>query len=198
MSRIVNENDPRVQRTRQLLLQAFMDLVREKQNLHGISVQDITERARVNRSTFYAHFEDKYALVEDWLRGKFQRILAQKLPASSSLHADALATLLLSVFEFLALVRQHIRRSDQQFEPLFEQGIQQEIYELLLRWLTASAPGARKKERETTAQVISWAILGTAAQWSRGEQTISAQEMVRQVLPSVIAALSPLVIVPSR
>jgi len=175
-----------------------MDLVREKQNLHGISVQDITERAHVNRSTFYAHFEDKYALVEDWLRGKFQRILAQNLPASSSLHAGALATLLLSVFEFLALIRQHIRRSDQQFEPLFEQGIQQEIYELLLRWLTASAPGAQKEKRETTAQVISWAILGTAAQWSRGEQTISAQEMVRQVLPSVIAGLSPLVTVPSR
>ncbi len=76
----VNRNDPRVQRTRQLLLQAFMALLEERHNIHSISVQEITKLATVNRATFYAHFEDKYALLESWMREKFHRALLSQLP----------------------------------------------------------------------------------------------------------------------
>lgn len=64
MATAINLSDPRVKRTRQALLQAFVALLEEKQNFHSISVQDIAERATVNRATFYDHFEDKYALLE--------------------------------------------------------------------------------------------------------------------------------------
>ena len=37
-----------------------------------MTVQDITERARVNRGTFSGHFEDKSAILECWLREQFQ------------------------------------------------------------------------------------------------------------------------------
>ena len=52
MATPVDANDPRVKRTRQLLLQAFWALLEEKQNIHSISVQEIAERATVNRATF--------------------------------------------------------------------------------------------------------------------------------------------------
>ena len=58
----VNENDPRVKRTRQLLLQALDELAAEK-DIRSISVQDIAARATLNRATFYAHFRDKEALL---------------------------------------------------------------------------------------------------------------------------------------
>ena len=54
--------DPRVKRTRGLILGAFESLLAEK-NFESISVQDVTEKAQINRATFYAHFEDKYALL---------------------------------------------------------------------------------------------------------------------------------------
>jgi AcrR family transcriptional regulator len=76
----VNPNDPRVNRTRQLIMQSFTDLVEEKKNVYSISVQDITTRATVNRATFYAHFEDKFAFLECWMREKFQIILKKQLP----------------------------------------------------------------------------------------------------------------------
>lgn len=69
----VNPNDPRVKRTRQLLTQAFMELLKEKKNIYSISVQDIAERATLNRATFYSHFEDKYAFLEHWIGEKFQK-----------------------------------------------------------------------------------------------------------------------------
>jgi hypothetical protein len=47
----VNQNDPRVKRTRQLLQRAFVDLIHEK-SFEAITVQDIAERATLNRATF--------------------------------------------------------------------------------------------------------------------------------------------------
>jgi AcrR family transcriptional regulator len=197
MSRVVNDSDPRVQRTRQLLLQAFMSLVQEKKHIHSISVQEIAERATVNRATFYAHFEDKYALVESWLRAKFQRTLARQLPASSILQRETLHQLILAVFDFMALTRRYRKPSDQHLEPLFEIALQQELYELLLRWLkqVPSEIPLPEETIETTAQIISWAIFGPATQWSRGNQSIAKEVMAHHVLAVVIAGLSPVVIV---
>ncbi len=197
MSRIGNSSDPRVQRTRQLLLEAFMALIQEKHNIHSISIQEIAMRATVNRATFYAHFEDKYALVVDWSREKFQRALVRQLPASSTLQRETLHRLILATFDYLALSHRYYRPSNRQFEPFYEIAIQQELYTLLLRWLKqAPSEGPLREEVvETTAQVISWAIFGPAAQWCRGDQSISKEVMAHHVLAIVVAGLSPVVTV---
>jgi AcrR family transcriptional regulator len=56
--------DPRVKRTRSLILHSFEDLLAEK-NFESISVQDVTDKAQINRATFYAHFQDKSARLFD-------------------------------------------------------------------------------------------------------------------------------------
>ena len=197
MTTPTNENDSRVKRTRQLLLQAFISLLEERHTIHSISVQEIAERATVNRATFYAHFEDKYALLEVWMREKFHHALESQLPATSTLQMSTLRLLLLAVFDFLALWHDHLKPADRQFVPFFEVALQQELQEVLLRWLN-QAPSLVPICRETvepTAQVISWAIFGPAVQWSRGDQTIAKDVMAQHVLAVVIAGLSPVVTV---
>jgi AcrR family transcriptional regulator len=197
MSRVGNDNDPRAQRTRQLLLEAFMALLQEKRTIHSISVQEIAERATVNRATFYAHFEDKYALVADWSREKIQRALVNQFPASSTLQRETLHRLILAVFDFMALSHRYYRPSNRPFELLYEMMIQQELYDLLLRWLqqTPSEIPLPEEIIETTAQAISWAIFGPAAQWSHGDQSIAKEVMAQHVLAIVVAGLSPVVTV---
>lgn len=56
------EQDRRVRRTRRTLHEALISLVLEK-GYERITVQDILDRADVGRSTFYAHFRDKEALL---------------------------------------------------------------------------------------------------------------------------------------
>ncbi|HZM82584.1 MAG TPA: TetR/AcrR family transcriptional regulator [Candidatus Limnocylindrales bacterium] len=56
------DGDRRVRRTRRLLHDAFTNLVLEK-GYDRMTVQDILDRADVGRSTFYAHFRDKEALL---------------------------------------------------------------------------------------------------------------------------------------
>ncbi|NEB00906.1 TetR-like C-terminal domain-containing protein [Streptomyces sp. SID13726] len=55
--------DRRVRRTRAALQRALIDLVEER-DLAQISVADVVECAEVNRSTFYAHYQDVHELAE--------------------------------------------------------------------------------------------------------------------------------------
>ena len=56
------QQDRRVRRTRRLLREALFALIFEK-GYDRVTVQDVLDRADVGRSTFYAHFRDKEALL---------------------------------------------------------------------------------------------------------------------------------------
>ncbi len=60
--KILDKEDRRVQRTRQLLHEAVMALITE-QGYDSITVQEIIDRANIGRSTFYAHYRDKDDLL---------------------------------------------------------------------------------------------------------------------------------------
>ncbi|MCR8641032.1 TetR/AcrR family transcriptional regulator [Paenibacillus sp. N1-5-1-14] len=60
------KKDPRVIRTHQLLRKALIELMEER-DLEQITVQEIAERATIKRATFYLHFEDKQALVHQYV-----------------------------------------------------------------------------------------------------------------------------------
>lgn len=62
-----------------MLKEAFLELMREK-GFSSITVQDIADKADMNRGTFYAHFPDKYALLESSIRDKFLKALNRELP----------------------------------------------------------------------------------------------------------------------
>src|SRR5437588_5256660 len=129
-----NSVDPRVKRTRKLLQQAFIELFQEK-GFASISIQDITERATVNRATFYAHFPDKYALMDSVIREQFQHIVASQLPPTPRWGVESLRALIRAVFDFLGEFHHDCKPSDMQFDPLIERAVQQEIAEVLLNWL---------------------------------------------------------------
>lgn len=56
--------DHRVRVTRMLIRKAFVELLRQKP-IQNVSIRELCERAGINRSTFYAHYPDLYALLED-------------------------------------------------------------------------------------------------------------------------------------
>jgi AcrR family transcriptional regulator len=73
-----DKKDRRSQRTRQLLSEALVELIREK-GYDSITVSDIIQRANVGRSTFYAHYRDK----DDLFVGEMDRVievLGQRVP----------------------------------------------------------------------------------------------------------------------
>lgn len=188
----INPNDPRVKRTRQLFMRAFMELLEQKKNIYSISVQDITTRAAINRSTFYAHFEDKYAFLENWMMEKFQMILQKRLPGDSKFDMNNLRILIQTLFDFLIRFRQYMTPGDKQFEPMFEIAMQKEVQRLLLKWLSEDSIAVFSQERvKATVLVLSWGIFGSAMQYSRNPQDRTVEMMVSDLLEVVKGSLAP-------
>ena len=58
--------DLRIIKTKRALYNSLLDLMREKQ-FEEIKVNDICNKALINRSTFYSHYQDKYELLADYI-----------------------------------------------------------------------------------------------------------------------------------
>ena len=65
--------DRRQRKTRQAIFSAFTELLSGR-NLSGITVGEIIEKADVGRATFYAHFETKDALLDEYCKELFCHI----------------------------------------------------------------------------------------------------------------------------
>lgn len=56
------KDDRRIRRTQRLLKESLVELMAEKK-FKDITIKDITERADLNRGTFYLHYTDTYGLL---------------------------------------------------------------------------------------------------------------------------------------
>jgi AcrR family transcriptional regulator len=179
----VNANDPRVKRTRKLLQQTLMELMGE-QSFDAITVQDIAARSTLNRATFYAHFEDKYDLLDSIMREGVEQALTAAVPEDAPLSTETLQALCRTVCAFLAQVQDHCRPRMRQFDPLLERAVQEVLHKLLVRRLqlapAEALPGGASAEM--VAGVLSWALFGTASAWSRGLRSEPVETVAAQVV----------------
>jgi AcrR family transcriptional regulator len=190
----VNANDPRVKRTRKLLQQTLFDLMQEK-SFDAITVQDIAERSTLNRATFYAHFEDKYDLLDSSMREWFEQALTGAVSDSTAVDADNLRAICRAVFDFFAQIEEHCRPHYRQFDPMLERAVQDVLQAFLVRWLQRRTPAALPAGVgvETVAAVLSWTIFGLGSQWSRGLRTQSSDEVAAQIVAVLTNGLTELI-----
>jgi AcrR family transcriptional regulator len=174
--------DPRVTRTRKLLLDAFAELLTEK-GFHAVSVQDIAERATVNRATFYAHFDDKYALFEQVVREQFRQELAARGLAEAPVSEESFRRFIETVLAFVGQLPGRCRPSERDMELTVEACVEQEIAAFLGPWLR-QIPGGEASTTlppETAAAILSWAIFGAGIEWSRAGGGESLSDWAGQV-----------------
>jgi AcrR family transcriptional regulator len=79
-----NKTDRRIQRTRQSLHTALLELIKKK-DYDAISIEEITDRANVGRATFYLHYKDK----EDLLLEEFREMAYEKVQVLSEIPFSA-------------------------------------------------------------------------------------------------------------
>jgi AcrR family transcriptional regulator len=189
----VEKIDPRVKRTRKLIVDAFVSLQAEK-GFDDITVQDITTRATVNRATFYAHFADKYALLDDIIREGFGQTLEDRLASHTDNTQAHLRRLFLAVTDHLSAIETRCRRSYQMFESLVEAQIKRQLREHVRAWLeeqplTRAQPSRRL---ELAATLTSWSIYGAALEWRKQAGGQSADAFADEALPLIAATVTAL------
>ena len=77
----MNENDLRVVRSRRLLQEALIELVKV-QGYDDISIRDITKQAQVGYKTFFRHYEGKEALLQAIIDAYMQQFQLAMAPHS--------------------------------------------------------------------------------------------------------------------
>ncbi|KXK13157.1 MAG: TetR family transcriptional regulator [Chloroflexi bacterium OLB14] len=177
--------DPRVKRTRSLILESFGSLLAEK-NFENISVQDVTDKAQINRATFYAHFQDKYALLDYSISKMFMQEIEKRTLNVCHYTPDNLRNLILAVCEFLSSIHSSCAQPHQQFESLVETQIKKQIFGLLTYWLKQSKS---KNSTDIPATVATWAIYGLASHYSHMKKRPALDKFVNEAFPLVAVNL---------
>lgn len=167
--------DPRVLRSRQMLMEALLRLL-ERKGFDDISVQEIADEATLNRATFYLHYPDKNALLQAMTAARFRDLIARR--GLSFTNCDgALRAIALGVCDYLAetagcptqLARMPLEGSIiPAVEAMFIEGADKH-------------PAALGADPHLLATAAAWAIFGAAKRWHQTTDRIPAEEMAARI-----------------
>ncbi|KLU55211.1 hypothetical protein EL84_24420 [Paenibacillus sp. VT-400] len=182
-----NSNDPRVIRTRQLILDAFINQLNIK-NFNSITIQNITEQATINRATFYAHFQDKYALLEAFLADAFMEYVTKRVDPDARLSAETIQQLIFSLCDYHVSSNGCIKKYET-VAPIIEENIKTQLEQFLLELLSKVAGNVDPKTLKITATTLSWSIYGMTYRWNIEGGQESPAELANRVVPYMMGGL---------
>ena len=164
--------DPRVTRTRKLIRDALVSLLAEK-NFESITVQDIAGRATVNRATFYAHFTDKFALLDAMIREDFADNLSEGDPLGAGQTPGLLLAIGKNTFAFVGLHRRC--RIDRDFEPQMQRSMEAQLTDFL-----------SPRFGHCTAMLIASALVGAAMSWRHQSPNAPFEPIVSNIVAILV------------
>ncbi|MGG0236976.1 TetR/AcrR family transcriptional regulator [Bacillus rhizoplanae] len=190
---IKNSNDPRVKRTRQAIHDALISLIHEK-GFDGITVQDIAEKATVNRATFYSHYHDKYDLLDksiaEMLTALADILKSKKLDKREfELTFDTPHPVFLSLFSHIAehAFFYQVMLGDNGI-PKFSSQMMKAIQTNLLSSLSLSQPNEEELivPRDILSSYVAGAHLGMIISWLKRNMPYTPHYMALQLSRLII------------
>ena len=180
--------DPRVQRTRTLLEDAFLAL-RAERHYSGISISDITKRAGLSRATFYAHYRDYPHFVSEMLRHELRAAIETRVPRGSPLNVQTLGAFGTALFEFMdEFARRYARvDSEQQRHTAFT--LQEATENYLTAWIQRERDLAwlfPNANPESVITALAWTLYGGATRWSRLKERPYAAQTARELVALLV------------
>ncbi len=171
--------DRRIRKTREAILEAFVGLVAEKEFEH-ITMNEIAERANVNRGTVYLHYTDKFDLLDKCIETYFIQLFENCLPISNTTYAPSKASML-RIFDYLQqhaffyttlLVNKGI--------PAFRERLMAVMLQGVGEYLDMSGIN-RGMNKEIMAQFLASAIVGVLEWWITHSMPCSTTDIVDQL-----------------
>ncbi|OZB95395.1 TetR/AcrR family transcriptional regulator [Paenibacillus sp. XY044] len=187
---MVNQRDPRVLRTRQLIREAFRALLQSK-GFDSITINDIAQRATINRATFYAHYEDKYALLEEITEQAFRERIPEQVLDAREFTAEICDQLILMTFNYIVDYYRICRVDSKSIATLVDDKIkkllQQTIENILQKGDTHQI--ADHRHAKIISAMTGSAIYGAAHSWLTDGENDRTDLLVGIVRPYVMTGL---------
>ncbi len=190
----LNDSDLRVQRTRNLIIEALIELTIQK-GFAAVTVQDIVKRAGINRTTFYRHYRDKFDLLDQYAEAVYA--LPDNAPDSGSETAEdatgekmvqGLAKLLDYVGRHAKFFRVMLGKNG---DPAFAAKIRQYVQKRLRRSLPAELLPDENLTDLYLSYVSSGAV-GGLSWWLEHEMPYSPEEVAAISFRFIVAGLAAL------
>ncbi|WP_138751330.1 TetR/AcrR family transcriptional regulator [Paenibacillus sinopodophylli] len=176
--------DPRFLRTRKLIMDAFMKLVVEKE-FKDITIKDITQRATVNRATFYYHFFDKYDLMDTMLSEDVLQGVLKDVTSHESLTTEALNDILLSLISLQSGLANQCSRSYEAFTTKIETIVKEELGKAFKTLLKQEYPAWTSEKLELHSMMISWSIFGMSTKYVKNGHTPS-EDLTKDIFNTLL------------
>ena len=168
-------DDLRVRRTQKLILDALIDLTTEK-GFAAVTVRDITQRAGINRATFYRHYQDKFDLLDRYSQAVYE-LLDAPAPASARGGAEKLAPGLVRMFD-------HLRANARFYRVMLgkngDRAFVEQVRQFIEKRMRRSLPAALLKDPDSAGlylSCISSSALGALLWWLEHDLPYSSAEM---------------------
>lgn len=172
---ITESTDPRVLRSRRMLIEALESLLTRK-DFENISIQEIASEATLNRATFYLHYHDKNALLHAMTAARFHDLVVRR-----GLHFTdcdgALRAIALGVCDYLVETAGCPGRLATM--PV-EGSVILAVEDMFLKGASHHeiAPGI---DPALLASTAAWAVFGAARRWFQTPDRIPAEEMAAKI-----------------
>jgi len=182
-----NSKDPRVVRTRRILIRE-MAVQLHKTDFNAITVREIVKNASVNRATFYAHFSDKYALLDAMLEDAFREYF---LAGSDGvgLTEETVTELIVALCEYRVASEKCIKKYET-VAPIVENDVKGHLRGFIRRLLGGGDGTTDERTSDTAATLVSWALYGLAQQWDREGRTEEPLELARRAAPLIASGFA--------
>lgn len=166
----------RTTQTKQSLINAFVNLVNEK-DFEKITVADLTKGAHVNRATFYAHFNDKYELLDYIVDESASNVIA-KHTSKVEKFEDIIYQLVLAVCDFNQQPNIQCRRS---YLSLIPQLKEKMLFELK-KYLSKSLDNKyTDMEKSFYVPIYANIILEAGYLWASGQVSFDKETIAAKV-----------------
>lgn len=169
--------DRRIQKTRQLIMSTFIELLNEKK-FDKITINDIAKQANVNRGTVYLHFVDKYDLLDKCIESYANKLMRyceeQEVKSADS-------NVLLTTFEYL-------RDNFTQYKILMtNEGIgyfRKALYSMIaskVSTIVVTNSDTEDFSKEITVHFLTSAFVGVVEWWLVNSMPCSIEQVTKQL-----------------
>ncbi|GIO43832.1 TetR/AcrR family transcriptional regulator [Paenibacillus apis] len=182
---MTKKTDLRILRTIQSIRKAFYELIPEK-GYEAITVQDIADRAMINRNTFYLHYQNKPDLLDTCMNELLSELKEAVVlcPISMSpFSLSLLETVMQTVLEQISLNMTFYRSmliEENRIYP-FQAKMENIIKDKLMEgWKPAQENSVLAISKELLIEYLGSAFMGIVIWWVKNDKPLPADEVSSQ------------------